>query len=74
MKTSILILIVVSVLISMVLGWREQRLSAQRPMPRLGWVARQKARANRYVAAAAIASIGTMVILGGMHWLRQLQG
>lgn len=74
MKTSILILIVLTVLISMLLGWREQRLSLNRPTPRLGWVARQKAKANRYVAAAAIASIGTMLILGGMHWLRQLQG
>jgi len=73
-KTSILILIVLTVLISIGLGWREERMAATRPQPRKGWIARQKARANRYVAAAALAALATMAILGGLHWLRVLQG
>jgi nitric oxide reductase large subunit len=73
-KTSIVILIVLTVLITMLLGWREQRMTAGRPQPRLGWFKRQKIRINRIFAAAAIASVGTMVILGGIHWLRVAQG
>ena len=74
-KTSMIIMVVLTVLISVLLGWREQRLAQQgRPQPRLGWVARQKARANRYVTAAALAAIATMLTLGGLHWLRVLQG
>lgn len=73
-KTSILILIVLTVLITMLLGWREQRLSAGRVSPRLGWFARKKNFINRVFAAAAIAAIGTMLILGGIHWLRVAQG
>jgi hypothetical protein len=73
-KTSILILIVLTVLITMLLSWREQRISAGQPKPRLGWLARQKAMINRVFAAAAIAAIGTMLILGGIHWMRVAQG
>jgi hypothetical protein len=73
-KTSIIILIVLTVLITMLLGWREERMSAGQPKPRLGWLARQKLKINRIFAAAAIASIGTMLILGGIHWLRVAQG
>ncbi|HEV7458005.1 MAG TPA: hypothetical protein VGN96_14625 [Roseococcus sp.] len=73
-KTSMIIMVVLTVLISILLGWREQRLAQGRPAPRPGWVARQKARANRYVTAAALAAIATMLTLGGLHWLRVLQG
>ena len=72
MKTSLLIMAVLTVLIGLMLGWREQRLAAGKPQPRLGWVARQKARANRYVTAAALAAVATMLTLGGLHWLRVL--
>jgi hypothetical protein len=73
-KTSIVMLIVLTVLITMLLGWREQRMLAGKPQPRLGWFARKKALINRIFAAAAIAAIGTMLILGGIHWLRVAQG
>jgi hypothetical protein len=66
---------VLAVLIFMGLGWRERRVAAaQPPQPRQGWFARQKAKVNRAVTAAAIAAVGTSVILGGLHWLRVMQG
>lgn len=78
-KASLLLMGVLTVLIAMGLRWREQRLPGGKPQPgkpaqRMGWVAAQKAKANRWVTAAAIAAIGTTVLLGGLHWLRVLQG
>lgn len=74
-KASIVMMAVLTVLVFMGLGWRERRLAAGRPAPpRQGWLARQKAKANRAVTAAAIAAIGTSVILGALHWLRVTQG
>jgi hypothetical protein len=75
-KASIAMLVVLTALVFLALGWRERRLAAQaaKPPPRLGWLARQKARANRLLTAAAIAAVGTMLLLGGLHWLRVLQG
>ena len=73
-KASLLIMGVLTVLVAMGLRWREHRLPGGKTAPRLGWVATQKAKANRWVTAAAIAAIGTTVILGGLHWLKLLQG
>ncbi|WPB85879.1 hypothetical protein [Sediminicoccus rosea] len=73
-KASLVIMAVLTVLVAMGLRWREQRLPLGKPQPRQGWIAAQKAKANRWVTAAAIAAIGTTVILGGLHWLRVLQG
>ena len=74
-KTSLLIMGVLTVLVAMGLRWREERLPLTKgPVPRRGWVATQKAKANRWVTAAAIAAIGTTVLLGGLHWLKLLQG
>ncbi|WP_424811399.1 hypothetical protein [Roseococcus sp. YIM B11640] len=74
-KASLLIMGVMTVLVFMALRWRETRLSAARPAaPRQGWIARQRALADRWVTAAAIAAIGTTVILGLLHWLRVWQG
>lgn len=75
-KASLVMLAVLTALVFLGLSWRERRLaaSAPRPAPRPGWLARQKAAANRLVTAAAIAAIGTILILGGIHWLRLGQG
>jgi hypothetical protein len=71
LKASLLLMAVLTVLAAMGLRWREQRGA---PAPRLGWVEKQKKMANRWVTAAAIASIGTMLLLGGLQWLRVWQG
>lgn len=75
-KASLVMLAVLTALVFMGLGWRERRVAARapKPPPRAGWVARQKANANRLVTAAAVAAIGTTVILGALHWLRVVQG
>lgn len=66
-KASLLLMAVFTVLAAMGLRWRESRGAAQ---PRADWVARQKRTANRWVTAAAIAAITTMLLLGGVQWLR----
>jgi hypothetical protein len=74
-KASMVMMAVLAILIFMGLGWRERRMTAsQPPQPRPGWFARQKAQFNRAITAAAIAAVGTSVILGGLHWLRVMQG
>lgn len=73
-KASVLLMAVLTVLVFMALRWREQRMPVARPAPRLGWIARQRAQADRWVTAAAIAAIGTTVLLGGLHWLRVWRG
>lgn len=70
-KASLLLMAVFTVLAAMGLRWRDQRGG---PAPRLGWVDKQKRRANRWVTAAAIAAVGTMLMLGGLQWLRVWQG
>jgi len=73
-KTSLLIMAVLTVLVAMGLRWREERVPLVKAAQRPGWIAAQKAKANRWVTAAAISAIGTTVILGGLHWLKLLQG
>ena len=69
-KASLLATAVLTVLIAMGLRWREQRFAATRPAPRLGLVARGRRTIDRWVTAAAIAAAATMIVLGGIHWLR----
>lgn len=74
-KASLLIMAVLTVLISIGLRWREDRVAALRPAaPRAGWVAAQKRKLNRWVTAATLAVVVTLLVLGGLHWLRVLQG
>jgi hypothetical protein len=70
-KASLLAMLVLTVLIAMGLRWREGRMAA---MPRLGLVARGKRTMNRWVTAAAIAAGATMLIMGGLHYLRLYLG
>lgn len=77
-KMSLLLMAVLTVLVFMGLRWREERLTTTaKPAakgPRPGWLATQKRAANRWVTAAAIAALATIVLLGGLHWARQISG
>ena len=76
-KTSLLVMVALTILIRMGLRWREERIAALRPAPkapRLGWIAAQKRELNVWVTAAALAVVATLVLLGGLHWARQLSG
>ena len=64
-KLSLLLMAVATVFVAMGLRWREDRLGAARPR---GFVAGKKAAFNRWLTAAAIAAIGTSVLLGALHW------
>ena len=78
-KTSLLIMTVLTVLIAMLLSWRERRMALARPVPAPrgrrppGLLARGKANIDRWITAAAIAAILTTAVLGGLHWLRVFQ-
>ena len=69
-KASLLAMAVLTVLIAMGLRWREERFAAQRQAARVNIVARGKRTVNRWVTAAALAVATTMIVLGGLHWLR----
>ncbi|MCB4822635.1 hypothetical protein [Roseicella aerolata] len=75
-KVSLVIMAVLTVLISIGLRWREDRVAALRaaPAPRGGWVAAQKKKLNRWLTAATLAALTTILVLGGLHWLRVWQG
>ncbi|MBB5692916.1 hypothetical protein [Muricoccus pecuniae] len=81
-KTSLLIMTVLTVLIAMLLSWRERRMAVARPAPPArgarrgrapGLIARGKAGIDRWMTAAAIAALLTIAVLGGLHWLRVFQ-
>jgi hypothetical protein len=75
-KASLVVTAVLTVLISIGLRWREERVAVLRPAkgPRRGWVAAQKHKVNRWITAAALAAVTTLLVLGGLHWLRVWQG
>jgi hypothetical protein len=67
-KASLLAMVVLTVLVSIGLRWRDDRIAATQP--RMGMVARGKRTVNRWVTAAAIAAVATTLVLGGLNWLR----
>ncbi|HEV7263383.1 MAG TPA: hypothetical protein VGN83_00465 [Falsiroseomonas sp.] len=69
-KASVLIVLVLTVLIAMGLRWREQRMPQVAAQQRLGLLGRGKKGLDRWVTAAAIAVVVTLLVLGGLHWLR----
>ncbi len=76
-KMSLLVMAALTILIGMGLRWREERMAAAKPAakgPRPGWLATQKRAMNRWVTAAALAALATIVLLGGLHWARQISG
>ena len=73
-KASIVIVAVLTVLIAMGLRWREQRLPQVANQKRLGLLGRGKKGIDRWVTAAALAVVATLVVLGGLHWLKVWNG
>jgi hypothetical protein len=79
-KLSLLVMAGLTVLIAIGLRWREERVETLRPRaaggrPSTGgWLAVQKRKLNRWVTAAALAAVATMLVLGGINWLRIWQG
>ncbi len=73
-KASLLAMAVLTVLIAMGLRWREERLATSQRTPRLSILARGKRTANRWVTAAALAAGATMLVMGGLHYLRLYLG
>ncbi|RVT89961.1 hypothetical protein EOD42_24680 [Rhodovarius crocodyli] len=66
-KLSLFMMLVLTVAAAMGLTWRERRKGIG---PAQGFAARQKRRIDRWVTAAAIAAVTTMLVLGGLQWLR----
>jgi hypothetical protein len=75
-KTSLVIMALLTVLISIGLRWREDRVAAVQAAPkrRPGWLAAQKHTLNRWLTAATLAALTTLLVLGGLHWLKVWQG
>lgn len=69
-KASLIAMLVLTVLIAMGLRWREKRLPVA---PRGDALARGKRLINRWVTAAALAALVTMLFMGGLHWLRLIR-
>lgn len=69
-KASLIAMLVLTVLIAMGLRWREQRVPS---VARGNMVARGKRTINRWVTAAALAALVTMLFMGGLHWLRLIR-
>ena len=83
-KASLLLMLGLTVLVWFGLRWREAQAAPPAPSPRPGsagrrmprppgLIARGKAGIDRWVTAAAIAAVATIVLLGGLHWLRVFQ-
>lgn len=68
-KASLLIVAVLTVLFAWLLRWREQRMPQVASQKRLGLIGRGKKGLDRYVTAAALAVLVTLLVLGGLHWL-----
>jgi multisubunit Na+/H+ antiporter MnhB subunit len=73
-KASLLIVAVLTVLIAMGLRWREQRMPQVAQQKRAGMLTRGRKGIDRWVTAAAIAVMVTLLVIGGLNWLRIWQG
>jgi hypothetical protein len=71
LRLSLFAMVALTILIAIGLRWREERVGA---VARLGMVARGKRTVNRWITAAALSVVATMLVLGGLHWLRLLSG
>jgi hypothetical protein len=68
-KASVLIMAVLTVLIAMGLKWRDQRMPQVASRNRAGLLARGKKGIDRWVTAAALAALFTLLVFGGLQWL-----
>lgn len=74
-KVSLLVMAVLTVLIAMGLRWREQRVpQVAQQQKRLGLLGRGKKGLDRWITAAALAAVFTLLVFGGLNWLRIWQG
>lgn len=71
-KLSLFVMIGLTVAIAIGLRWREERMAMLRPQQRArtGWLGQRKRVLDRWVTAAALAAVTTMLFLGGINWLR----
>lgn len=76
LRLSFFFMLGLTVAIATGLRWREERVAQAQPKraPRVGWVGEQKRKLNRWVTAAALAAVATLLFLGGINWLRVWQG
>jgi len=72
-RASVLVMLVLTVLIAIGLRWREERTGTAPKLGFFDFVGRSKRSANRWVTAAALAVLVTLVVMGGLHWLRFLR-
>ena len=69
-RASVVVVLILTVLIATGLRWREEKRGEA---PKHGFfdiVGRTKHSVNRYVTAAALAVVVTVVVMGGLQWLR----
>jgi len=69
-KASLIAMAMLTVLVAIGLRWREERMAATGRRQRADIITHGKRTVNRWVTAAAIATISTMLIMGGLHYLR----
>ena len=69
-KLSLLVMVVLTVIIATGLRWREQRMPQVAKAKRLDILARGKKGLDRWVTAAALAAVFTLVVVGGLQWLK----
>jgi len=72
-KFSLVIMATLTVLIATGLRWREARVPVVRAAASKGWLANQKRSFNRWLTAATCAALATILLLGGLHWLKVIQ-
>ena len=69
-RVSVIVVLVLTVLIATGLRWREERLGTAPKHRAFDIVGRAKHGVNRWFTAAAFAVIVTVVVMGGLQWLR----
>ncbi|MGG5818406.1 hypothetical protein [Falsiroseomonas sp. HW251] len=73
-KASLFIVAFLTVLIAMGMRWRDKRMPQVAQKSRLDLLTRGKKGLDRWVTAAALAVVVTLVVLGGLNWLRVWNG